>query len=60
MHPTMMFGCSRVIADSLVRRFEQTGISIDAQDRLNARKHRQDKTVYLHSRIDVSRFSQQL
>ena len=28
----MMFGCSPVIAHSLVRRFEQTGISINAQD----------------------------
>ena len=28
----MMLGCYCVIARSLVRRFEQTGISIDAQD----------------------------
>ena len=27
------FGCSRVFVHSLVRRFEQTTISIDAQDR---------------------------
>ena len=29
---TKMFGGSRVISQSLMRRFEQTGISIDAQD----------------------------
>ena len=40
-----MFGCLRVIAHSLVRRFEQTGISIDAQDRREVRKQRQDKTI---------------
>ena len=40
-----IFGCSRVIAHSLVRRFEQTGISIDAQDRdrFDVRKQRKDK-----------------
>ena len=27
-----MFDCSRVIAHSVVRLYEQTGISIDAQD----------------------------
>ena len=47
-----MFGRSGVIAHSLVKQFEQTGISIDAQDRHNVRKQRQDKTVNLHSRID--------
>ena len=55
-----MFGCSRVIAHSLVRQFEQTGISIDAQDRRDVRKQCQDKTVNLQSRIDVSSSSWQL
>ena len=55
-----MFDCSQVIAHSFVRRFEQTGISIDAQDRRDVRKQRQGKTVYLHSRIDVRGSSQQL
>ena len=54
------FGCSRVIAHSLVRRFEQTGLSIDAQDLGDVRKQRQDKTVNLHSCIDVSDSSLQL
>ena len=49
-----MFGFVDVIAHSLVRQFEQTGISIDAQDRRDVRKQRQDKT------IDVSCLSQQL
>ena len=55
-----MFGYSRVIAHNLVRQFEQTGISIDAQDRRNVRKQPQDKTVNLQSRIDVSSSSWQL
>ena len=49
-----MFDCSHIIIDSLVIGFEQTGISIDAQDRRDLRKQRQNKTVNLHSRIDVS------
>ena len=49
-----MFGCSRAIAHSLVRRLEQTEFYIDAQDRRDIRKQRQDKTVNLHSRIDAS------
>ena len=49
-----MFGCSRVIAQSLVRRFKQTGISNDAQDRRDVRKPRQDKAFNLHSSIDIS------
>ena len=45
MRAANMFGCSRIIAHSLVRRFEQTEISIDAQDRRrDVRKQRQDKT----------------
>ena len=40
-----MFGCSRVIAHSRMGRFEQTGISIDAQGRRDVRKQRQIKTV---------------
>ena len=48
-----MFGCPDVIAHSLARQFEQTGISIDAQDRRDVRKQRQDKAVNIHSRIDV-------
>ena len=46
-----VFGCSGVIAPCLVRGFEQKGISIDAQDRREVRKQRQDKTVNLHSRL---------
>ena len=42
-----MFGCSRAIAHSLVRRFEQIGISIGPQDCGDERKQRQDKTVNL-------------
>ena len=55
-----MFGCSHIIAPGLVRRFEQTGISIDAQDRRDIRKQRQDKTDNLHPRIGVSSSSRQL
>ena len=43
-----MFGCFKVIAHSLVRGFEQTGISIDALDRCDVRKQRKDKTINLH------------
>ena len=43
-----------VNAHSLVRRFELTGISNDARGRRDVRKQRQDKTVNLYSRIDVS------
>ena len=39
-----MFGCSHIIGHSLVRRFEQTGMSVDAQNRRHVRKQRQDKT----------------
>ena len=40
-----MFGCSHVIAHSLVRRFGQTGISIDALDQGDVKKAtpRQDR-----------------
>ena len=55
-----MFGCPVLIAYSLVRQFEQTGISIDAHDRCDVRKQRKDKTVNLPSCIDVSSSSQQL
>ena len=55
-----MFGCSRIIAHSLVRPFEQTGISINAQDRWDVREQRQDKTVNLHSFVDVRGSSRQL
>ena len=55
-----MFGCSRVNAHTLMRWFEQTGISIDAQGQRKVRKQRQDKTINLHSRIDLSRSSRQL
>ena len=60
LHAGKMFGCSGGIAHSLVRRFEQTGMSIDAQDRRDVRKQLQDKTVNLHSHIDVSGSSRQL
>ena len=52
--------CSHVIAHSLMRQFEHTGISFDAQDQRDARKQRQDKTVNLHSLTDVSGSSRQL
>ena len=56
-----MFGCcSGVIAYSPVRPFEQTGISIDAQDQRVIRKQCQNKAVNLHSRIDISGSSRQL
>ena len=55
-----MFGCSSIIVYSPVRRFQQEGISTDAQDRRDVRKQCQDKTVNLHSRIDVSGSSQHL
>ena len=55
-----MFGCSGVMAHSLMRRFEQTGISIDVRNRRDVRKQRQNKTVDLHSRIDVSGSSRHL
>ena len=55
-----MFGRSGIIAHSLMRPFEQTGISIDAQDRRTLRKQRKDKTVHLHSRSDISGSSLQL
>ena len=55
-----MFGCSRVVAYSLARQFEQTGISIDAQDRHDIRKQCQNKTVNLHSHIEISGTSRQL
>ena len=54
-----MFGHSGVVAHSLVRRFEQTGMSIDAQNRRDVKKQRQDKTVNLHTRIDVCSSSRQ-
>ena len=43
-----------------MRRFQQAEIYTDAQDRGDVRKQRQDKTVNLHSSIDVSGSSQQL
>ena len=49
-----MFGCSRVVAHSLARQFEQIGISIDAQDRHDIRKQCQIKTVNLHSHIEIA------
>ena len=55
-----MFGCSRIIAHSLVRPFEQTGISINAQDRWDVREQSQDKNVNLHSCVDVRGSSRQL
>ena len=54
-----MFGCSGVIAHGLVSWFEQTGISIDAQDTCKVRKQSQGETVNLHSRIDISSSSRQ-
>ena len=45
-----MLGCSRVIAYSFVRRFEQTRL----------RKQHQDKTGNLHSHIAVSDSSRQM
>ena len=59
-HAAKIIGCSRVLAHSLMGRFEQTRISIDAEDRCKVRKQCQDKTVNLHSCIDVGSFSWQL
>ena len=58
-----MFGCSHVSVHSLLSCLQQVGISSDEQDRRDVKKQRQDaqdKTVKLHSRIDVSGSSQQL
>ena len=55
-----MFYCPAVIAHGLVRLFEQTGISIDEQDRWDIRKQHHDKTINLHSHIDVNGSSRQL
>ena len=60
IRPAKMFGCSRIIAHSLMRLLEQIGISIDAQDKRDVRKQCQDETVNLHSRINVSGSSHQL
>ena len=49
-----MFGCSHFIAHRHMRRFQQAGKSTDAKDRRDVKKQRQDRTVNLHSRIDVS------
>ena len=56
IHAANIFGCSHVIAHSHARQFQQAGISTDAQDQRDVRKHRQDKTRC----IDVSGSSQQL
>ena len=55
-----MFGYSRLVVHSLVKRFEQTGMSIDAQDRRDFRKQSQENAVNLHSHIDLSGSSRQL
>ena len=55
-----MFSCSRLIVHGLVRWFEQTGRSIDVQDRHDVRKQRQEKTVNLQSCTDLSSSSGQL
>ena len=57
-----LFGCSRIIAHSLVRRFEQIRISMHRIDRRDVRKQSQDRTISLHwvSRIDVNYSSRQL
>ena len=54
IHAAKLIDCSSVIVHSLVRRFEQTGISIDALSRGDVRKRRRDKTVNLLLRINVS------
>ena len=43
--------CLVALTLSLMRGFEQTEISIDAQDHQDVRKQRQDKTVNGHSHI---------
>ena len=60
IHTAKQFGSSNVNVLSLVRRFEQTGISIDALSRGDVRKRRQVKTVYLLLHINVSSSSRQL
>ena len=56
IHAAKLLGCSRVIVHSLVRSFEETGISIDAQDRGDVMKRRRDKTVNLYSHALTSAF----
>ena len=51
---------SHLIAQSLERRLQQTGISMDVQDRWDVRQQRQDKTINLHSRVDVNGSNWQL
>ena len=53
-------GFSFVIAHSLVRRFKQTGISVDAHDKRDVIQQRQYKAINLHSHMDVSGSSRQL
>ena len=60
IHVAKLLSCSSVIVHSLVRRFEQTGISIDALSRGDVRKRRRDNTVNLLLRISVSSSSRQL
>ena len=48
------FSCTHVIAYSLVRLFEQTGISINAEDIQRKDTQCQDKIINLYSRIDVA------
>ena len=60
IHATKLFCCSSVIVHSLVRRFEQTGISIDASSRGDVGKRRRDKIVNLLLLGNISSSSRQL
>ena len=60
IHIAKLFCCSSVIVHSLMRQFEQTGISIDTLSQVDVRKRRRDKTVNLLLSINVSNPSLQL
>ena len=57
---TKSFGCSSVIIHSLVRRYKQTGISIDTPRSGDVRQHHRENTFNLLSCIYASGSSRQL
>ena len=57
---TKLFGCSRVIFHSLVRRNKQIGISMDVPRSVDVGQRHRDKTFILLSRIYASGSSRQL
>ena len=60
IHIAKLSGCSSVIVHSLVRPFEQTGISVKALSPGDVRKRRRDKTVNLLLCFNVSSSIQQV